>query len=73
MKSNPENRPRPHCGHQLKVRQYVRRFAESHRCPVAFCPATTAGCGAASSAIRKRGRPAIGCVAAPARKFPANE
>ena len=72
MMSKPEYRPCPHCGHQLKVRQYVRRFAVPSL-PGGFCPATTAGFGAAGSAIRKRGHPATGCVAAPARKLPANK
>ena len=54
MMSKPEYRPCPHCGHQLKVRQYVRRFGVPSL-PGGFCPATTAGFGAAGSAIRKRG------------------
>ena len=73
MMSKPEYQPCPHCGHQVKVRQCTSDGSASHRCPVAFCLATTAGCGAVGSAIRKREHPATGCVAAPARKFPANE
>ena len=32
VRSEPEYRPCPHCGHQLEVQLYVRRL-RSHRCP----------------------------------------
>ncbi len=46
--SNPEYRPCPHCGHQVKVRQYVRHFKvpklpsgflPSHNCRLKGCRA----------------------------------
>ena len=44
--SKPEYRPCPHCGHRVKVRQYVRRFGvaslpkgflPSHNCRLRGC------------------------------------
>ena len=72
MMSKLEYRPCPHCGHQVKVRRYVRRFGVPSL-PKSFLPSHNCRLRGCLECDPKEGHPATGCVAAPARKFPVNK